>query len=104
MTLTMLNQWWGIVFYSISPAAALTIKSTAGCHFLDRGGAAGAVQPPGRPRGPREVLHRQGAAAGSKPRRGGQRSGGQLAGSHDPALQQRSLAGRWILPPGQRER
>lgn len=71
---------------------------------VNRGGAARFVQPPAGPRGPDEVLHCQGAAAGSELRRGGQGRGGQLAGSHDPALQQRSLAGGWILPPRERQR
>lgn len=68
--------------------------------------AAGALQPAaGAAGGPRQVLHHQGAAAGDGQRRRGREGrGGQLAGSHDPALQQRSLAGGRILSPGGHER
>ena len=69
-----------------------------------RGGALGPVQPPARTGGPGQVLHGEGPAEGAEPGRGREGGGGQLAGLHDAALQQRRLAGRRLLPPGRRKR
>ena len=69
-----------------------------------RGGAPGPVQPPAGARGPGQVLHSESPAEGAEPGRGREGGRGQLAGLHDPALQQRRLAGRRLLPPGRRQR
>ena len=69
-----------------------------------RVGAPGPVQPPTGTGGPGQVLHGEGPAESPEPGRGCEGGGGQLAGLHDPALQQRRFAGRRLLPPGWRQR
>lgn len=83
---------------------ALSVSDASVLWCLTRSGAAGSLQPPGGQGRTGEVLHRQGSTAGSELQRRGQRRGGQLAGSHDPALQQWSLSCRWILSPWQCQR
>lgn len=94
----------GVNGFQLKKGEIETPFSVTECSFLwrlNRSRAAGSLQPPAGQGRTHEVLHSQGTAAGPKLQQRDQRGGGQLAGPHDPTLQQWGLACRWILSPGQ---